>query len=115
MNLTSKQIIYLILAIAGAIGTWTFNLQMESPSQFFVAAWATPLSSSLMTDLLVAVITYYVFMFPEGRHLSINIWLLIVLAVLTFAIAFAFTFPLFMFFRERALLRQKSASITHSI
>ena len=110
MNLTIKQGIYLVLAITGAAGTWFFNLQIEDAAQFFVAAWDTPLSSSLITDLLVAVVTYYIFMFPEGRRLGIPLWLLILLAILTFAIAFAFTFPLFMFFRERALERTKTTS-----
>ena len=104
-NLTGKQILYLVLALLGVCSTWYFNLQIppEELSSFFIDAFATPLSSSLTVDLLVALLTWIVWMIPEARRLEIKTWLVVVLILLTFAVAFAFTFPLFMFFRERAL------------
>ena len=100
-----KQLIYLVLAIVGAVGTWYFNLQMADLGSFFTAVWDTPLTSSLMVDLLVAVLTFLVFMWPEGRRLGMNPLLLIALLVVTGMVAFAFSFPLFMFFRERAIAK----------
>ena len=73
---------------------------MENANQFFIAAWDTPLSSSPMTDSLIAITTLYVFMFPEGNRLDLPLWLLIVLAVLIFFTAFALTFSLFMFLKK---------------
>ena len=104
-TLNGKQILYLLLALAGAAGTWYFNLQMADLSQFFSAVWETPLSSSLSMDLIVSLLTYVVFMWPEGRRLGMSPWLLVTILVSAGLIAFAFSFPLFMFFRERALAR----------
>ena len=106
--MTPKQILYLVLAIAGAVGTWYFNLQMEDLGSFFTAVWDTPLTSSLMTDLIVAVLTFVVFMWPEGRRLGMNPLLLVGLLIVTGMVAFAFSFPLFMFFRERALAKAEN-------
>ena len=103
--MTPKQFIYLALAIAGAVGTWYFNLQIEDLSTFFTAVWDTPLTSSLMIDLIVAGFTFFVFMWPEGRRLGISPWLLVGLLLVTGMVAFAFSFPLFMFFRERAIAK----------
>jgi hypothetical protein len=104
-SLTGKQALYLLLALAGAAGTWYFNLQMTDLSQFFSAVWDTPLSSSLSMDLLVSLLTYVVFMWPEGRRLGMSPWLLVAILLSAGLVAFAFSFPLFMFFRERALAR----------
>lgn len=99
------QFAYLALSVLGAAGTWYFNLQVEDLSSFFSAVWDTPLSSSLGVDLTVVVLTLYVLMLAEGRRLKMSAGLLVALAVLTWVIAVAFTLPLFLFFRERALAR----------
>ena len=104
-NLSGRQLVYLVLAIGGAIGTWYFNLQMEDLSLFFTSVWDTPLTSSLMVDLLVVVLTFYFFMLTEGTRAGVSIWIIVLLILLTGMVAVAFSFPMFMFFRERALAK----------
>ena len=100
--LSPLQLLYLALSISGAVGTWYFNLQMDNLAEFFVLAWATPLSSSLSVDLTVVVLAFFAFMLTERRRLGISPVAVGVLMVLTFAVAVAFTLPMFLFLRERA-------------
>ncbi len=99
------QVIYLVLAISGGVGTWFFNLQMAELSTFFTQVWDTPLMSSLAVDLLVVVLTFYVLMAMEGRRLRMSPLLLVSLGVLAWLVAVACALPLFLFFRERAMAR----------
>ena len=101
-TISPLQWLYLVMAMVGMVGTWYFNLQVENLAGFFVDAWGSPLSSSLSMDLLVVVLTFFTFMWVERRRLSISAATVGVLMVLTFVIAVAFTFPLFLFIRERA-------------
>ncbi|MEM9459626.1 MAG: DUF2834 domain-containing protein [Myxococcota bacterium] len=101
--MSALQLLYLALAIAGATGTWYFNLQMDDLSQFFALTWETPVSSSMAVDLLVVVAAFYVLMATEGRRLGIHPAILVILAVLTMVVALAFALPMFLFFRQRAL------------
>ena len=93
------------MAIAGAVGTWWFNLQMDDLGGFFSQMWATPLTSSLSVDLTVVVLAFYVLMATDGRRHGMSRSLLVALGVLAVAVAIAFAFPLFLFFRERAMKR----------
>ena len=52
-------------------------------------------------DLLVALATFLVWSFAEVRRLGMRRWW--VYPILTFGIAFAFAFPLFLFLRDRRL------------
>lgn len=104
-SLAAPQVIYLVLSIAGAVGTWFFNLQMAELSTFFTQVWDTPLTSSLGVDLLVVVLAFYVLMATEGRRLRMSPLLLVLLGVLAWLVAIACALPLFLFFRERALTR----------
>ena len=99
-----NQLIYLILAIVGAIGTWYFNLQ--AGPDFALQLFSTPVSSSLTVDLLVVIVAFYVWMVAEIRKLSMSRWWLIGIIPITFGIALAFSFPLFLLFRERAISRE---------
>lgn len=99
---------YLFLAVLGAVIPWTFNWQAIQASggklgvsDFFVAGFANPIVSSLSADLLIGATAGLTLMLAEGRRLKMR-WLW-VYVVLTFLIAFACTFPLFLFFRERRL------------
>lgn len=109
MSSGAKQALYLVLAVAGAVGTWYFNLQMDDLGSFFSAMWDTPLTSSLSADLTVACLTFFAFMLLEAKKQGIRPLLVGICFVLTFAIAFAFAFPLFMFFRERAMAKAEPA------
>ena len=103
------QVVYLALSIAGAVGTWFFNLQMPDLSTFFTQVWDTPLMSSLAVDLLVVVLAFYVLMAVEGQRLQMSKLLLVFLGVLTWLVAVACALPLFLFFRERALAGHQPA------
>lgn len=98
--------IYLLLAIAGLIVPWYFNLQhlLYSPiaftiGEFFRQNTDTPMASSLTYDFLIGGNAAIIWMIVEHRRLKMkHLWLYI---IATFLIAFAFTFPLFLFQRER--------------
>lgn len=104
-GMSGMQWLYLLLAVAGAVGPWFFNLQVEDLGSFFQQVWATPLSSSLGVDLLVVVAAFYALMATEGRRCGLSVGLLVGLGLLVWLVAVACAFPLFLFFRERALAR----------
>ncbi len=99
------RIVYLLLAVLGLAMTWTYNLQFISEaggsfdiSDFMAAANANAAASSLSWDLTVACIAGLTWMFVESRRLGMRFYWLYFL--LTFGVAYAFAFPLFLFFRQ---------------
>ena len=102
------RILYLLLAIAGLVMTWYYNLQFISESQgsfdiaAFVAAGSTNAASkSLSWDLAIACIAGLSWIYFESKRLGLRFfWVYILLA---FGIAFAFAFPLFLFVRQGKL------------
>ena len=108
MNMTIRQTVYLALAVVGLCATWFFNLQFMAESggafdvpAFVRAGYVNSASSSLSNDLLVGCAAFLVWSFAEVRRLGMRRWW--VYPVLTFGIAFAFAFPLFLFLRDRRL------------
>jgi hypothetical protein len=108
MKLTTRQIVYLALALIGLVSTWYFNLQFVreaggafSALDFLRAGYANAGSSSLTNDLLVALAAFLVWSFAEARRLQMRRWW--VYPALAFGVAFAFAFPVFLFVRERRL------------
>jgi len=108
MHLTARQGIYAGLAAVGLIATWYFNLRFVAEAggtfavvDFVRAGYANDASSSLSNDLLVGVAAFLVWSFAEAHRLGMRRWWLY--PVVTFGIAFACAFPLFLFFRERRL------------
>ena len=98
-----RQVIYGLLSAVGLIGTWYFNLTYAGETSYLAAWFANAASSSAAVDLLVAFAAGSVFMVTEGRRLRMRApWLYVVFGVV---LAFAFTFPLFLLLRERALQR----------
>lgn len=101
---TPIEVAYLVLAVAGLVGTWYFNLRfgLGDPEQNYVQAWfANPASSSAAVDIVVTAVAACVFFVAEGRRIGMRrAW---VLVPLTFVLALAFTFPLFLALRERRL------------
>ena len=102
------RIVYLLLAILGLVMTWRYNLQFMSEAggsfsitDFVAAANANPAASSLSWDLAVACIAGLTWMFFESRRLGMRFYWLYL--IFSFGIAFAFTFPLFLFFRQGKL------------
>ena len=73
---------------------------------FVAGGFANPAASFLSIDVIVALLCFFLWMFPEGKRLGMrHVW---IYAVLTFTVALAVAFPLFMTMRERALLRAQS-------
>lgn len=99
-------IVYLSLALAGLIGTWYFNFQffaIDSDLSYFEAWFANPASASAAVDIIVVAVMGSFFILVEGWRLKIRwTWILI---PLSFVIALAFTFPLFLAIREMRLPR----------
>lgn len=107
---TPLAIVWLVLAIAGLIGTWTFNVLAIVQLRDFIGDWVNsgPAVSSLTVDLLVVAVAGSIFMVVEARRLGMRfVWLYIVGSAIT---AFAFTFPLFLAMRERAIAARAAAT-----
>lgn len=105
---TPLAIIWLVLAILGLIGTWTFNILAIVSRNDFIGDWvgSGPAVSSLTIDLLVVAVAGSVFIVAEARRLGMrHAWLYIAGAAVT---AFAFTFPLFLANRERLLATRRT-------
>jgi hypothetical protein len=102
-----RRAVYLALAFVGLVSTGYFNIQWlagdfdHSVDGFVEAAFANSASSSLSIDLLVAFAAGCVFMVAEGARIGMrHAWAFVALSFVT---AFACTFPLFLYFRERHL------------
>lgn len=96
--------LYLFLAIIGLCATWYFNIQFylteENTSilNYIAQTTTTFPARSFNADLTVVVITFFVWYIPEARKLNMKYWWVFI--PLTFLIAIAFAFPLFLYFRE---------------
>lgn len=108
----ARMAVYLVLSGAGLVGTWYFNLRFAAGSgTSYLGGWfANPASSSVAVDVIVTATAACGFYVIEGRRLRMGwTWLLV---PLTFLLALAFTFLLFLALRERALLRAGSGAGT---
>lgn len=100
-----RQVVYLLLATAGLVLTWYHNIQFALEGAglngFLQDAMVNHASSSLTLDVSIAAVTFAVWMWYEARRLVMpGRWLYL---VATFGIAVAFSFPFFLFMRERHL------------
>ncbi|CAA0189816.1 conserved membrane hypothetical protein [Tenacibaculum maritimum] len=106
-----RKHIYLTLAVLGICYTWYYNIQYfqvgDNPSfmNFFQLAKSNLPGQSLAADLSVVLLTFFVLYIPDAIKLKIKFWW--VLIPLTFIIAIAFTFPLYLYLRESALEKLK--------
>jgi len=113
MNTINRKRIFALAAIVGVIVTWYFNILFIidspslSPAHFIEAMYANNASTSISNDILVVSFTFMVWSYTEAKRLSMKNWWLY--AVLTPCIAIAFTFPLFLFMRERAIEKNSAA------
>jgi low affinity Fe/Cu permease len=106
----SRAIVFLILAIAGLVGTWTYNIIAIIEQRDFFGDWfgSGPAVGSLTMDLLIMAVAACAFIVIEGRRLGMrHLWAYIVFAGIT---AIAFTFPLFLANRERHLQRSAATA-----
>ena len=108
MKITKLQYAYLLLSLAGLIGTWFFNIRFMQETgwlfdvgAFVKGGYANDASSSLTNDVTVGAFAFFLWSFFEARRLGMKNWW--AYFALTWGIAFAFAFPLFLFMRERKL------------
>lgn len=99
--------IYLFLAFVGICYTWYFNIQFylteENTSilNYIAQTQTTFPARSLSADLMVVVFAFFAWYIPEAKKLKMNYWWVFI--PLTFLVAIAFAFPLFLYFRETKL------------
>lgn len=107
--------IYLLLALIGLVATWYFNFQFYATANdtsilnFINQTVTTIPAKSISADISVVAITFLIWVVYESLRHKINYWWIII--PLTFLVALAFSFPLFLFMRDRHLERiSKTAS-----
>jgi hypothetical protein len=102
-----RKHLFLALAVLGICYTWYYNIQYfqtaEDPTliNFFKDAQSNFAGKSFGADLTVVVLTFFAFYIPDAIKLKMKFWW--VLIPLTFLIAIAFTFPLYLYLRENHL------------
>lgn len=111
-----RQGLYALLALAGLI--WTQILLHEfllwnageysitallqfNWADFFASGFVNPGAAFLTVDAIIGVSAFLCWLVPEARRLGMRHWWVYIL--LTFGVAFAVAFPLFLLMRERAL------------
>ena len=112
--MTPLRIVYLVLALAGAIWPWTYNLAFIAShpgafdaGQFVREAFSTPAGASLSADIVLVATVGSIWMVVEARRLQMRfVWAYLLYGTL---IAFASALPLFLFMREDAIARQRRA------
>ncbi len=108
-----REYIFLLLAIAGLGGTWYYNIQWmlntgdTSLVDFFAQTGLNLPSKSILADISFVVITFFVWYIPDAIRLKIKYWWILI--PLTFLVAIAFSFPLYLYLRERQLRLDKQA------
>lgn len=106
------RLVYLLLSAVGLVGTWFFNLRSRASDQGYLAGWfANDASSSAVVDLIVVAVVACLFMVIEGHRTGMSraVWFLV---PLSFAVAVAWTFPLFLAWREHHLRKQQHSGAT---
>ena len=106
MHTKARQLIYAILALLGLCLTWYYNLQYfaqdgASLAGFIADNKLNPASTSVWYDILVVALAFTFWSFFESRKIGMKHWWLYTL--LTYTVACAFAFPLFLLMRERHL------------
>jgi hypothetical protein len=102
-------VVYAVLALVGAGGTWYFNLRSAQDEGSYLGNWfATAASSSIAVDVIVVAVVACLFMAVELRRLAMPVatWALL---PLTFVVAVAFSLPAFLALRERHLRARVAA------
>jgi hypothetical protein len=104
VNRQARFIFFLVTSIVGLITAWIFNGIASVTGQNYLDAWfGSAVDWVLSLDILIVAIAGSAFMIFEAQKLGMKrVWLYIVLSGVT---AFAFTFPLFLAMRERALAK----------
>ena len=97
---------FMIVSAIGLITAWIFNGIASVTGADYLAAWfGSPVDWVLSLDILIVAVAGSAFIIIEGRKLGMkHLWAYILASGIT---AFAFTFPLFLAMRERAIARNE--------
>lgn len=105
---TAAELVYLLLAVAGALLPWLANLDYIRESggsfdiaQFVAQANANPAAASLSRDLGIGATAVVIWIVREARRLRMRGLAWVLLSCVT--LAFACAAPLFLYLRERRL------------
>lgn len=111
----SRKNLYLVLSIIGLVYTMYYNVQYfatapdASFSNFFRDAAHNFPGKSLVADLRIVVMVFFVFYIPDAIKLKIRFWWILV--PLTYVLAIAFTFPMYLYLRERKIEKDALESV----
>jgi len=105
---TVRSWIYLTLSALGLITAWLFNALAVFEEADYLRSWfGSYVDWVLSLDLLIVGGAVITLMLVEAKRLKMKrVWLYFLASGIT---AMAFTFPLFMFFRERKILQNRLA------
>lgn len=113
---TLRQLLYTLLALTGLIwtqillhdfllwnaGEFSLNALLHfNWADFFASGFVNPGAAFLSVDAIIGATAFLCWMIPEARRLGMRHWWVYI--VLTFTVAFAVAFPLFLLMRERKL------------
>lgn len=110
-KIISRKNLYLILSIMGLAYTMYYNIQYfqtvsdASFSNFFRDATLNFPGKSLAADVRMVVVVFFVFYIPDAIKLKIRYWWILI--PLTYVLAIAFTFPMYLYLRERKIKELK--------
>ncbi len=101
----TKKNFYLLCAILGFIIPWSVvisGITTQAPlTHMFRILFANTYSGAFTADLMFSLFVFWVFVFNETRRLGMkNAWTYMLSSAF---LGLAFTFPLFLFFREREI------------
>lgn len=100
------------MAIIGVIVTWYCNLHFIAENggfsltqylydNYYANGKINMASASISNDIIVVAVVFFIWSYQEAKTLEMKNWWLYV--VLTFGVAIAFSYPLFLLMRERRL------------
>ena len=117
-----RLLIYGLTAVGGIVWPWyciyqfiqeTEALGLTDPlaivELFSKGVWANASAGFIAADLTLVLIAAFAFFIAEGTRLKMKFWYLYFAA--TFGISFAFSFGLFMFNRERNIIKSTNVEI----
>ncbi|WP_417429460.1 DUF2834 domain-containing protein [Kiloniella sp.] len=97
--------IYLILSILGLLATWYYNFQYFSMSEsinfgpYLKALLVNPATTAVTVDIYFTAVVFSVWVLVESKRVGMKYPYIYVL--LCFGVGIAFSFPLFLAFREK--------------
>jgi len=108
----AKQGLYALLSVIGVIATWYCNLHFIAEhggfsltqylyDNYYSEGRINMASASISNDIIVVAMVFMFWSYQEAKTLNMKNWWLYV--VLTFGVAIAFSYPLFLLMRERRL------------